>query len=74
MVSRANSGDARKTSAPALEDVMLSRIAKLRRDDTGATAVEYGLMAALIAVVIIAGVTLLGTNLLAIFNQIAGVV
>ena len=42
--------------------------------DEGATAVEYGLMVALIAVVIIAGVTLLGTNLLAIFNQVAAAV
>ena len=41
-------------------------------DDRGATAVEYGLMVALIAIVIIAGVTLLGTNLLALFNNIAG--
>lgn len=53
---------------------MIARIAKLRRDDTGATAVEYGLMAALIAVAIITGVTLLGQNLLAIFNQVAGAV
>ena len=44
------------------------------RSDEGATAVEYGLMVALIAVVIIAGVTLLGTNLAAIFNQVAGAV
>jgi pilus assembly protein Flp/PilA len=55
---------------------MLARIAKFRRldsrDDTGATAVEYGLMAALIAVVIIAGVTLLGTNLNAMFTSVAG--
>jgi len=44
----------------------------VKRDDRGATAVEYGLMVALIAIVIIAGVTLLGTNLLALFNNIAG--
>jgi pilus assembly protein Flp/PilA len=41
------------------------------RNDEGATAVEYGLMVALIAVVIIAAVTLLGTNLSAIFNKVA---
>jgi pilus assembly protein Flp/PilA len=41
------------------------------REDRGATAVEYGLMVALIAVVIIAGVQLLGTNLQSRFNQIA---
>jgi pilus assembly protein Flp/PilA len=43
-----------------------------RRDDRGATAVEYGLILVFIAVVIIAGLTLLGTNLLALFNNIAG--
>ncbi len=42
--------------------------------DKGATAVEYGLMVSLIAVVIIAAVTLLGTNLAAIFNQVAGAI
>jgi pilus assembly protein Flp/PilA len=34
----------------------------------GATAVEYGLMVALIAIVIIAAVFLLGTNLSTLFN------
>jgi pilus assembly protein Flp/PilA len=43
----------------------------LRRDDRGATAVEYGLMVALIAVVIIAGVTAIGVNLLALFTDVA---
>ena len=46
-------------------------IVKRIRTDEGATAVEYGLMVALIAVVIIAGVTLIGQNLLALFNQVA---
>ena len=41
------------------------------RKDRGATAVEYGLLVGLIAVVIIAAVTLLGTNLKAMFNNIA---
>ena len=40
--------------------------------EVGATAVEYGLMVALIAVVIIGAVGLLGTNLQAMFNNIAG--
>lgn len=43
-----------------------------RDEEKGATAVEYGLMVALIAVVIIAGVTLLGTTLRDLFNNIAG--
>jgi pilus assembly protein Flp/PilA len=41
------------------------------RDERGATAVEYGLMVALIAIVIIAAVTLLGGNLNNLFNTIA---
>jgi len=39
--------------------------------EEGVTAIEYGLIAALIAVVIIAGLQLVGTNLLAVFNDIA---
>jgi pilus assembly protein Flp/PilA len=46
----------------------------LRGQDQGATAVEYGLMVALIAGVIVAAVTLLGTNLNTLFNNIAGAV
>jgi pilus assembly protein Flp/PilA len=41
-----------------------------REDDRGATAVEYGLMVALIAIVIIAAVTLVGTNLDLLFDKI----
>lgn len=40
----------------------------------GATMVEYGLMVALIAVVCLTAVSLLGTNLRDIFNQIAAAV
>jgi pilus assembly protein Flp/PilA len=43
-----------------------------RTDDEGATAVEYGLMVALIAVVIIAAVTLLGQHLSTLFAGVAG--
>lgn len=45
---------------------------RLSTEERGATAVEYGLMVALIAVVIIAAVTLLGDNLVAIFEDVAG--
>ncbi|MDY6923211.1 MAG: Flp family type IVb pilin [Pseudomonadota bacterium] len=41
-------------------------------DESGATAIEYGLIAALIAVVIIAAVTALGTSLSGAFGRIAG--
>jgi pilus assembly protein Flp/PilA len=46
--------------------------ARLSNDEEGATAVEYGLMVALIAVVIIVAVTLVGTSLEAVFNNIGG--
>ena len=39
--------------------------------EEGATAVEYGLMVALIAIVIIAAVALLGNNLKGLFNTVA---
>ena len=44
---------------------------RLRNEEKGATAVEYGIMVALIAVVIIVAVTLLGGNLNAMFNNVA---
>ena len=40
-------------------------------DERGVTAIEYGLIATLVALVIIAGVTLLGTGLNTMFNDIA---
>jgi pilus assembly protein Flp/PilA len=44
----------------------------LRKDrEQGATAVEYGLMVAFIAVVIVAGVTAVGVKLDLIFNEVA---
>ena len=49
-------------------------IAKFGKNEDGVTAIEYALIAALIAVVIIAGATLLGTNLNAIFAALAGLI
>jgi pilus assembly protein Flp/PilA len=43
---------------------------RLRRDEKGATAVEYGIMVALIAVVIIVAVTLLGGSLNEMFESV----
>ena len=43
---------------------------RLRREEKGATAVEYGLMVGLIAVAIIATVILLGDQLNALFTEI----
>jgi pilus assembly protein Flp/PilA len=42
------------------------------KDEDGVTAIEYGLIAALIAVVIITAVTLVGTSLENTFNYIGG--
>ena len=45
-------------------------VTRFMKDESGATAIEYGLIAALIAVVIIGGATALGTKLGATFNNI----
>lgn len=50
---------------------MWNSLKKFVRDEEGATAVEYALIAALIAVAIIATVTGLGDQLVAIFQRIA---
>ena len=42
------------------------------RDESGATAIEYGLIAALIAVVVIGAVTAVGTGLSGTFTTVAG--
>jgi pilus assembly protein Flp/PilA len=49
---------------------MLVQIKKFLRDEEGATAVEYGLIAALIAVVILGAVTGIGQQLRDVFNEI----
>ena len=46
-------------------------ISRFVRDESGATAIEYGLIAALIAVVIITGVTAVGSNLSTTFNSLS---
>jgi pilus assembly protein Flp/PilA len=46
-------------------------LSRFLTDESGATAIEYGLIAALIAVVIIGAVTAVGTNLKSTFNNIA---
>ncbi|MGZ5917859.1 MAG: Flp family type IVb pilin [Methyloceanibacter sp.] len=51
---------------------MKSLFARFAKDESGATAIEYALIAAGIAVVIITAVNLVGTNLSAMFTGIAG--
>ncbi|GAA5193257.1 hypothetical protein GCM10023346_17590 [Arthrobacter gyeryongensis] len=48
----------------------LKSVSHARRDETGATAVEYGIMVALIAVVIIVAVTALGGTVKDTFTQV----
>ncbi len=50
---------------------MLGRIRDFFNDESGASAVEYGLLVALIAVVIIAAVTALGTSISQMFTGVA---
>jgi pilus assembly protein Flp/PilA len=50
---------------------MKNFLVRFIRNESGATAIEYGLIAGLIAVVIIAGVTAVGTKLSAKFNAVA---
>jgi pilus assembly protein Flp/PilA len=49
----------------------MSLFLRLFRDESGATAIEYGLIAALISVAIITAVTAVGTNLTTTFNSVA---
>jgi len=48
---------------------MIRFLRSFTKDESGATAIEYGLIAALVAVAIIVALTFLGTELNAIFNK-----
>jgi pilus assembly protein Flp/PilA len=50
----------------------MSKIYAFLRDEKGATAIEYGLIAALISVTIIAALQLAGTGLNTTFNSVGG--
>jgi pilus assembly protein Flp/PilA len=51
--------------------ILLQDMLRTRRDEKGATAVEYGLMVALIAVAIIAAVSLVGDRLNLLFGDVS---
>lgn len=51
---------------------LMNNMKSFMQDEEGVTAIEYGLIAALIAVVIITAVTSVGTNLSGIFTYVAG--
>ena len=50
---------------------MFNSLIRLLQNEDGATAIEYGLIAALIAVAAIVAFQLVGTNLSTIFNTVA---
>jgi pilus assembly protein Flp/PilA len=50
---------------------MQTLFSRFVKDESGVTAIEYGLIAALIAVVIIASVTLVGTDLKLVFTAVS---
>ena len=54
-----------------MEDISMQMFARFVRDESGATAIEYGLIAALIAVVIIGAVTAVGTKLSTTFTTVS---
>ena len=58
--------------ASAHEDVPMQAITRFWSDESGATAMEYGLLVALISVVIIGAVKAVGGNLSTKFNVVAG--
>jgi len=49
---------------------MLAIFSRFVRDESGATAIEYGLIAGLVAVVIVTAVTTVGTKLTNTFNKV----
>lgn len=49
---------------------MKNLFARFAKDNSGATAIEYGLIAALVAVVCITALTTLGTNLKTTFTNV----
>lgn len=51
-------------------NTLKKHILRFVSDEQGATAIEYGLLAGLISVVIIASVTLIGSNLKGVFDVI----
>jgi pilus assembly protein Flp/PilA len=52
-------------------ELNMQSIIRFLKGEEGVTAIEYGLIAALIAIVIIVAVTLVGTNLTAVFDKVA---
>ena len=75
-VGRTTVGDAILSTRRRLKMELYTRlmtwIADFKSNEEGVTAIEYGLLAALIAVIMAAGAAVLGTDLDALFDTIAG--
>ena len=48
----------------------MTNFKRFLKDESGATAIEYGLLAALISITLIAGATVAGPQISAIFNTV----
>ena len=57
-----------------MRKLLVKVVTRFVREEDAPTAVEYGLMVALIAVVVIAGATALGTSTLGVFNAVAAAI
>lgn len=60
-------------SAPCtqrMEHYMKSFITRFKNDESGATAIEYGLIAGLVSVLLVTALVLLGPKLTAVFDKI----
>jgi pilus assembly protein Flp/PilA len=52
------------------QTIMMTIAKKFLKDESGATAIEYGLIAALISVAVVGALTSLGTGLTGLFNKV----
>jgi pilus assembly protein Flp/PilA len=52
------------------EDIVSKFLSKFVRDESGATAIEYGLIAALVAVVLVTALSAMGNKLSGTFNKV----
>jgi len=61
----------RRVKRISMEIQMKALFARLTKDESGVTAIEYGLIAGLISIVILVALTAIGTNLQGLFQTIA---
>jgi pilus assembly protein Flp/PilA len=71
MITQQTVGIGTELSSHITEWKKMKSLARFLKDESGATAIEYGLIASGIAVVIIVVVQLVGTNLEAVFQKVA---